>query len=406
MAYQSLEPSHRTGSAFAERNISKLEDDVKILTAFSLLALSVCAIAEPPLLPNFKKGAPDMMSISALANGPDGLLFVGDSIGGRIFALDLNDKTEGKVQERFKITDIESRIASMMGADASDVLIHDMATNPISKNIYLAVSRGRKNLNDRWLLPNDVANASMLLRVSTAGDISEVDLSDIAYSATELPNPIDAEKKHRWKPAKRRVDAITDMDFADGKIYVAGLSNEEFASMMRVLPFPFNNQNSATTLEIYHGAHGAWETNSPVRAFTTYENAGKQHLLASYLCTPLVTFPLENLKDDTHIKGRTLAELGYGNYPLDMITYKRDGEDYVLLINSTRGVMRFKLNDIRDFKGELVTKSKDMVEGVGYDVLPIIGVQQLDHYGSDHIVAISRQPNGSLDLTTGQKKRL
>jgi hypothetical protein len=41
----------------------------------------------------------------------------------------------------------------------------------------------------------------------------------------------------------------------------------------------------ATTLENYHGAHGKYETEAPVRAFVTYPLKGKSHLLAAYLPT-------------------------------------------------------------------------------------------------------------------------
>ncbi len=43
---------------------------------------------------------------------------------------------------------------------------------------------------------------------------------------------------------------------------VAGLSNEEFASTLRSLPFPFKEGESETSVEIYHGAHGKFETRS------------------------------------------------------------------------------------------------------------------------------------------------
>jgi hypothetical protein len=34
-------------------------------------------------------------------------------------------------------------------------------------------------------------------------------------------------------------DSITDMSFVDGKLVVAGLSNEEFASKLRTIAYPF-----------------------------------------------------------------------------------------------------------------------------------------------------------------------
>ncbi len=54
------------------------------------------------------------------------------------------------------------------------------------------------------------------------------------------------------------------------------------------------------------------------------------HVLAAYTCTPLVKFPLSDLKPGEKVKGTTIAELGNRNRPLDMIVYQKDGKDYVL----------------------------------------------------------------------------
>ena len=69
-------------------------------------------------------------------------------------------------------------------------------------------------------------------------------------------------------------------------------------------------------------------------------------LMASYTCTPLVLFPLNELKAGVHAKGRTVAELGAGNSPLDMISYEKEGKKYFLMSNSNRPVMRIKYDEI------------------------------------------------------------
>ena len=50
-------------------------------------------------------------------------------------------------------------------------------------------------------------------------------------------------------------------------------------------------------MEIVHGAHGCWETNSPVRTFVPFEIK-----TAAYTCTPLVKFPLADLKAGTRVE--------------------------------------------------------------------------------------------------------
>ena len=51
-------------------------------------------------------------------------------------------------------------------------------------------------------------------------------------------------------------------------------------------------------------------------------------------------FPVSELKAGAQVKGTTIAELGNRNRPLDMIVYQKDGKDYLLLANSSRGVMK------------------------------------------------------------------
>ena len=45
------------------------------------------------------------------------------------------------------------------------------------------------------------------------------------------------------------------------------LSNEEFSSKLRGIPFPFSAGIVGSSLEIFHVSHGKWETAAPIRAF-------------------------------------------------------------------------------------------------------------------------------------------
>jgi len=47
----------------------------------------------------------------------------------------------------------------------------------------------------------------------------------------------------------------------------------------------------------------------------------------AYTCTPLVQFAIPDLKPGAKVKGKTIAELGNRNRPLDMIDYQKDGKD-------------------------------------------------------------------------------
>src|SRR5260370_40272745 len=123
---------------------------------------------------------------------------------------------------------------------------------------------------------SDVASACALLRVAPSGEIQEVRHENVKYSSIDVSNPMNETAEYPWKKSKQRVDVISDMVFVDGKLFVAGLSNEEFSSTMRVYPFPFRDSVSATSLEIYHGSHGKYETDSPVRAFVPVKVHRKQ----------------------------------------------------------------------------------------------------------------------------------
>lgn len=348
----------------------------------------------------FTTGRPEIRSMSALAFAPEGVLLVGDGKAGAVFALKLGDTTPREVKEPKPVTDVEAKLAALLGATSADVLVHDLAVNPISKNTYLAVSRGRAGMASQWLLPNDVADATVLVRIDADQKFSVVDLASVPYARAALPNPVDPAKKHAWKEGvSLRVETIVHVAHADGVVWVSGLSNEEFAATLWRVPYPFTAGVTATTLENYHGAHGKYETDAPIRAFVQYPIAGKSEILAAYLCTPLVTFDAAALQDKKHVRGRTVGEFGSGNYPVDMIVYKNEGREKILIANSNLPLMIVDPKDIEAFKGEITSEVPGYTGGVRYEVRSSGAVQQLDNYGDGHVVALQRLMGGRLDLT-------
>ena len=71
-----------------------------------------------------------------------------------------------------------------------------------------------------------------------------------------------------------------------------------------------------------------------MRTFVPYTISGQQYILAAYTCTPLVKIPVSDLKPGAKVKGVEIADLGAGNQPLDMVPYKKDGHDYILIANT------------------------------------------------------------------------
>jgi hypothetical protein len=238
----------------------------------------------------------------------------------------------------------------------------------------------------------------VLLKIDN-GNIEPVSLKDVKFSSVLLNNvPAEDAKGRGGRPL--RVSAVSDLDFSDGKLMVSGLSNQEFSSTFRSIPFPFTKYQDQTSLEIYHAAHGKYETEAPIQTFTTASLDGKKYLIASYACTPLVLFPLADLKPGTHVKGRTVAEFGAGNRPLDMITMKKENESYLIVANSDRPVMKVKFKDIESFQGSLDSPVKEAFStaGVSYISFRFVNVLQLDKLDDSQFIYLQRRSNGDLNL--------
>ena len=76
---------------------------------------------------------------------------------------------------------------------------------------------------------------------------------------------------------------------------MSGLSNEEFASKLWSIAYPFTKADAGTSLEIFHDNHEALETRAPMYAFVPYTINGQPHIVGAYTCTPLVKFPVSAL---------------------------------------------------------------------------------------------------------------
>ncbi len=328
------------------------------------------------LTSNLKRGTPDLKSAAALAFGPEGILFVGDSQGAAVFAIATGDQKPAAVSGALKIEGIDEKIASMLGTNTKGIRITDLAVNPASGNAYLSVMRGA----------GPDANA-VLMRVERSGMIGEFPLKDVPFAKVTLPNP-----------GKNRAQSITKLAFVKDRVIVAGLSNEEWASNLRSIPFPFTEVDKGAGVQIFHGSHGRFETNSPVRTFVPYDIKGEPYILAAYTCTPLVKVPVAQLKPGERVQGTTIAELGNRNVPLDMIVYQKDGKDYVLMANNSRGVMKITTENIDKVNG--ITEPVKDKAGLTYEtVAGLQGVQQLDRLDKDHALLLVQTPSG-LNLDT------
>lgn len=338
------------------------------------------------LTEDFVTGDPGIKSMNAVDFGPEGILFIGDSKSAAVIAVATGDTKPGQASEGIKLKNIDLKIAAVAGTTPDKVHIQDMAVNPISKAIYLAVH---------------LSDGTPGLFKTDGETLLHVPLETVKYSKSALKNAVKEDATDR-RGRSLRVWAVSDLAYDDGQVMISGLSNEEFSSTFRSIPFPFTKDQMYASLEIYHAAHGRYETYAPIKTFMPYEFDGKKHLVASYTCTPLVIFPMDQIQPGKHTKGKTVAELGNRNSPLDIISYKKEGKEYLLMANSSRALMKIDPERVAQFKDYLTEPVEESSATAGVDFLnmPYVNVQQLDSYSDSHVLAIQRLSNGDLDLHT------
>ncbi len=331
-----------------------------------------------------KTGKPDLKSIGPIAFGPEGVLFVGDPMGASLFAIGV-DPASGTPSPGFKVEGIDAKLANLVGVKAEDITINDIAVQPGSGTAFLSVSRGK-----------GVDAQPVLAKVTATGAVSVVPLDNVAYAVISLKNAPTLEEKDR-RGTPKRTQSITDLHYIEGKVFVAGLATEQFASTLHGVEFPFAAKDLATSIEIYHGNHGAVETNAPVRTFVPFVVNGQPHILAAYTCTPLVSIPVAELKDGAKLRGKTVAELGQMNNPLDIISYEKGGQKYLLMANTTRGVMKITTDKLAT--QEAIEARVGGTAGVAFETIANLkGVEHLDKLGDQMALLLVKTENGSKNL--------
>ena len=321
-------------------------------------------------------GKPDLKSAGPLAFGPKGVLFIGDPQGAQIVAVDVGTAPSEPIKAGFKLEGADAKIAALLGTKADDISINDVVVEPGTNIAYVSVSRGK-----------GPAAEPAIVRVDGKGNATTLSLDKVAYAKVALANAPAAGATDK-KGQSLRNGAITDLAFVDGKVFIAGLSNEEFASKLRSIEFPFKSADTGTSVEIFHTNHNAVETRSPVLTFVPFNVGGEPQLLAAYTCTPLVSFPVSSLKAGQKIRGKTIAELGNRNNPLDMIVYEKDGKQFLLLSNSARGVMKISTDSIE--KQPALTEKVNDKAGLTYETIDSLkDVVQLDKLGNANALVLA-----------------
>lgn len=290
---------------------------VRTLAALALvgaLATASARAAEDDGSSAFAKttsGAPKIKSINVIAFGPNGALLIGDGKGAQLVAVDTKD-TKAKPWKAGALTGIDRKIADKLGTTAKNVEITHLAVNRASGTAYLVVNKKDES-------------KSVIMTVDGDGTVGEFALDKVDYVAVPLP-----------KGEKAEVNRVTDLAWAKGRILVGAVCAEEFASKVYSVPTPLDATKGEATgfsTETYHVAHRKWETKAPMTTLMPLEHKGKQYVVGTFACTPVVRYPIDNIKAGAKIKGESVIELGHGNQPRNMFSYSKDGKTYLLMNN-------------------------------------------------------------------------
>ena len=354
-----------------------MRTSIKVAAVLSFVALAAYAPAGAPT--NVAAAGPQLQSIGPLGFGPDGVIYAADSIAGKIYALDLGAQATGGAPGTANVDNFNQKVAAMLGTDAAQVAVTDLVVDARTRNSFVSVMRGQ-----------GPAARPALLRVDGAGAISLINTEALQFTSVDLPNLPAPNATGR----NQRSQAITQVKYANGRVWASGLSNEEFASKMWSIPFPFTTADTGKSVEIYHGNHQQLETRAPMYAFVPYTLNNEPYMIGGYLCTPLVKFPVSALLDQTSTsskpyRGITIGEFGAGSRPIDMILYKKNGKDFLLMSNTNRGVMKIPTEGFAT-AAAITTPVTSETGGVPFEkISTMAGVLQLDLLDATHSIVLA-----------------
>jgi len=304
------------------------------------------------LTAGFTTGTPDYKSIGQLAFSPSGVLFYADDQAGAVYGVGLGEKAS-KAGSFAKVPDLGATIAAKLGTTPAGIVVRDMAVSPVSHDVYLSV----RKTDGADQNPSNPANYA-LFRVDPAGKVMPVDLTKLPFGRVA----INGTPNKPYFGTEMRI--ISDIAYAKGRILVGALSGDAFKSNLVSVPVPFRQDGvESYATSIYHVSHKRQETASPIETLTVYRDGGKEYLMAAYVCTPVVRFNLDELKPNEVVKGTTVAELGSGNRPLDMVAYGKPGEQSLLLNNHKFGIIKVSASVARETAAVNETTKADRGNG-------------------------------------------
>ena len=88
----------------------------------------------------------------------------------------------------------------------------------------------------------------------------------------------------------------------------------------------------------------------------------------------------------------TISDLGAGNQPLDMVPYKKDGHEFILIANSSFGVVKLHADNLGQYK-PIDSPTVVDVAGAPYDkITALTNVRHLAQFDATQRAGADRQP--------------
>ncbi|MEL7042963.1 MAG: hypothetical protein AAGL90_15695 [Pseudomonadota bacterium] len=343
--------------------------------------------------------------LSELEFGPDNTLFAASNETESVYAFQLRDSNVGKAPDQpipFNLETLGTDLSQFFDVQPLDITYNDLAVHPISTEAYLSVA-----------VRMGTEDFPALIRIDQTGTLSIINTGELDYETIELADPANEDIVF-WREIPAASLTVTDLEFSDGKLLVAGLSTGEFASTLRIIDFPFAEKVSSSSIEMFHTAHNQNETRAPIRAMTVATINGERTLIAAYTCTPLVTIPTASLQDGEHVFGKTIAELGYGNVPIEVLSIStmnmqtQQPEEFVLVINREMSANLIRMEDLAAAAAApgITTAFKGLGDTMGVDNTrhPLSGVIQADVQDAQFILMLKRNiDSGEVELVSQMK---
>jgi hypothetical protein len=332
--------------------------------------------------------AAELKSVTRLAFDGDGTLYIADWKAARIYTVKV-PAADTAPAGPFNLRDVQKTIGLALKTKGKGMRFEDLVVQPGTGTAYVSVTSDGK---------------PAVVSIDASGKVKRLPTNGLKTFAeiTDAPSP----DKTFWRDLPAASLTVTDMKVYAGKLYLAGLSNRNFASTLRVYDVAEGGKPRTATVEMYHPVHNQIETRAPIRAMAFADVDGVPSMVAAYTCTPVVLIPLSAIEDGAHIVGKTIGEMGWGSAPAAMVSYKLGDKDMVLLVNTSRSADLMSVSDIAQQAkqpglNKPIAWPDNPVAGVKGTMTPMAASTRVDNLNDKLLLALRRDDaSGEMQLVT------